>query len=173
MPWSTSRVQERHIWLALESASLYRWCSVHIFIMLTQTPKHTQTRVTHNRIHIRKKMEEEDVPLSRKAVVSPSNKRDSSPQHQQLVHCCVSIVWCVYSCLRFGGPCGAWGASRGRRVCVIETVSCMGAAASSSPPEMELDGLSPEETAAVEWVRTMVRDSGGKKVRHTDCLLVV
>ena len=49
----------------------------------------------------------------------------------------------------------------------------MCAAASSSPPEMDLDELSPEVAAAVEWVRTMVRDSGGKKVRHTDCLMVV
>ena len=46
------------------------------------------------------------------------------------------------------------------------------AASSSFPPVMALDGLSPEE-AAVEWVRTMVRDSGGKKVRHTDCPGVV
>ena len=27
------------------------------------------------------------------------------------------------------------------------------------------DVLSPDEAAAVEWVRTMVRDSGGKRVR--------
>ena len=46
----------------------------------------------------------------------------------------------------------------------------MCAAASSSPPEVGLNGLSPEEDATVEWVRSMVRDSGGKKVRRTDCL---
>ena len=45
------------------------------------------------------------------------------------------------------------------------------AASSSPPPEMDLYRLCPEEAAAVEWVRTMVRDSGGKKVRHTECLL--
>ena len=49
----------------------------------------------------------------------------------------------------------------------------MCAAASSSPSEMHLSGLSPEEDAAVEWVRSMVRDSEGKKVRHTDSLKVV
>ena len=49
----------------------------------------------------------------------------------------------------------------------------MCASASSFPPEMELDGLSPEEAAAVEWVRSMARGSGGKKVRRTDCLLLV
>ena len=49
----------------------------------------------------------------------------------------------------------------------------MCAAAPSSLPEMELDGLSPEEAAAVEWVRIMVRDSGDNKVRHTDCIVGV
>ena len=57
------------------------------------------------------------------------------------------------------------------RVCDRYRVMC--AAASSSPPEMDLDGLPPEVAAAVGWVRSMVRDSGGKKVRHTDCFMVV
>ena len=49
----------------------------------------------------------------------------------------------------------------------------MCAAAPSSPPEMNLNGLSPEEVAAMEGVHTMVRDSGGKKVRCADCLTLV
>ena len=43
----------------------------------------------------------------------------------------------------------------------------------ASLPDMGLDGLSPEVAAAVEWVCTIFRHSGGKKVRHAECLMVV
>ena len=43
--------------------------------------------------------------------------------------------------------------------------TAMSAASSTSSSEASLWGLSADEAAAVEWVRCMVRDSEGKRVR--------